>query len=108
MGKPLPPRDHKISKDEAKAKTKKYKEKKPKKEDRFPTVAYHAEAYRRILDQPGCVGIRTYPGEDEDGTLTTILVGVDADGNDMVEGALMQNPFFCPPECSDGNELNQG
>jgi len=105
MGQPLPPRDHTISKEKAKEKTKRYKEKKPKK-DRFPAVAYHAEAFRRILDQPGCVGIRSYPGEDEEGGLTTILVGVDAAGNDLVEGALMQMPFLCPPTCSDENDLN--
>ena len=105
MGKPLPPRDHKISKDKAKEKTKRYKEKKAKHE-RFPALAYHAEAFRRILEQPGCVGIRAYPGEDADGSVSTILVGVDADGNDMVNGELMQDPFTCPPECSDGNELN--
>jgi hypothetical protein len=107
MGQPLPPRDHAISKDKAKDKTKRYKEKKPKK-DRFPTLAYHAEAFRRILDQPGCVGIRIYPGEDEDGTISTILVGVDAEGNDMVNGALMQDPVTCPPVCSDANDFNQG
>jgi hypothetical protein len=109
MGKPLPPRDHKISKEKAKEKTKRYKEKKAKdKKDGFPVLAYHAEAYRRILEQPGCVGIRTYPGEDEDGSPTTILVGVDADGNDMVNGELMQDPIYCPPFCSDGNDLNDG
>jgi hypothetical protein len=105
MGKPLPPRDHKISKADAAKKTKKYKEKKAKK-DRFPIVAFHGEAYKRILDQPGCVGIRTYPGEDEDGTLTVILVGVDEQGNDLVDGTLMQHPFECPDACSDPNELN--
>ena len=105
MGKPLPPRDHSISKSDAAKKTKKYKEKKAKK-DRYPTLAFHAAAYKRILEQPGCVGIRSYPGEDEDGTVTMILVGVDGDGNDMVDGALEQNPFECPELCSDENELN--
>lgn len=105
MGTPLPPRDHRISKADAVKKTKKYKEKKPKK-DRYPTLAFHAEAYRRILDQPGCVGIRSYPGEDDAGTVSMILVGVDADGNDMVDGALEQDPFACPDFCPDPNELN--
>lgn len=107
MGTPLPPRDHKIPKEKAREKTKRYKEKKAK-QDRFPVLAYHAEAFRRILEQPRCVGIRAYPGEHEDGSLTTILVGVDADGNDMVEGELMQDPLTCPPYCSDDNDLNLG
>ena len=105
MGTPLPPRDHRISKSEAVKKTKKYKEKKPKK-DRFPTIAFHAEAYKRILEQPGCVGIRSYPAEDDVGTVSMILVGVDGDGNDMVDGALEQWPLLCPDVCSDPNELN--
>jgi hypothetical protein len=105
MGTPLPPRDHRISKSEAAKKTKRYKEKKEKK-DRYPTLAFHGEAYTRILQQSGCVGIRAYPGEHEDGAVTMILVGVDADGNDMVNGELAQDPFYCPPDCSDPNELN--
>ncbi|MGZ8378585.1 MAG: hypothetical protein ACXWZS_07930 [Gemmatirosa sp.] len=105
MAKPLPPRDHEISKADAAEKTKTYKETKARK-DRFPTLAFHGDAYKRILDQPGCVGIRTYPGEDEDGALTVILVGVDEQGNDMVDGALMQHPFECPDLCSDINVLN--
>ena len=67
MGTPLPPRDHRISKSDAAKKTKKYKETKEKK-DRYPTLAFHGEAYKRILDQPGCVGIRSYSGEDEQGS----------------------------------------
>ena len=105
MGTPLPPRDHRISKSEAVKKTKKYKEKKPKK-DRYPTLAFHAEAYKRILDQPGCVGIRSYPAETDAGVVTMVLVGVDADGNDMVDGTLENHPFECPEVCSDENELN--
>jgi hypothetical protein len=105
MGTPLPPRDHKISKPDAAKKTKKYKEKKAKK-DRYPTLAFHGEAYKRILDQPGCVGIRSYPGEDDTGIVTMILVGVDGDGNDMVDGELAQFPIECPDVCSDPNELN--
>jgi hypothetical protein len=105
MGKPLPPRDHKISKHEAAKKIKKYKEKKAKK-DRYPVLAFHAEAYRRILDQPGCVGIRSYPGEDDDGRVTMVLVGVDGDGNDMVDGSLEQDPFACPDYCPGDSELN--
>lgn len=105
MGTPLPPRDHRIAKSEAVKKTRRYKEKQAKK-DRYPTLAFHAEAYKRILDQPGCVGVRSYPAEDEAGRVTMILVGVDGDGNDMVDGALENQPFECPEFCSDENELN--
>lgn len=105
MGTPLPPRDHRISKADAAKKTKRYKEKKAKK-DRYPTLAFHGAAFERILDQPGCVGIRAYPAEDDAGMVTMILVGVDGDGNDMVDGALENDPFMCPEICPDENELN--
>ena len=107
MGKPLPPVDHKISLPDAAKKTKKYKEQKEHKKP-FPVGAFHRSAFERILAQPGCVGIRSYPAEQDDGSATMILVGVDADGNDMVAGELSQDWITCPDVCSDSNTLNQG
>ena len=107
MGKPLPPADHKISLPDAAKKTKKYKEKKEHKKP-CPPGAFHRHAFERILAQPGCVGIRAYPAEQDDGDMTMILVGVDERGNDMVAGELAQDWLTCPDVCSDGNELNEG
>ncbi len=107
MGKPLPPVDHKISLADAAKKTKKYKEKKEHRKG-FPVGAFHRHAYERILAQPGCVGIRAYPAEHDDGAMTMVLVGVDEAGNDMVDGELAQDWITCPDVCPDGNELNQG
>ena len=107
MGKPLPPVGHEISLADAAKKTKKYK---VKKEHRtaFPPGAFHRHAFERILAQPGCVGIRAYPAEHEDGMDTIVLVGVDEAGNDMFAGELAQDVFTCPEYCSDGNPLNAG
>ena len=107
MGKPLPPVDHKISLADAAKKTKKYKEKKEHKKG-FPPGAFHRLAFERILAQPGCVGIRAYPAEQEDGLDTIVIVGVDEHGNDMVAGELAQDVFTCPEYCSDDNPLNLG
>jgi hypothetical protein len=107
MGKPLPPVDHRISLPDAAKKTKKYKAKKEHKKP-FPVGAFHRSAFETILAQPGCVGIRAYPAEQDDGAATMILVGVDVDGNDMVDGELAQDLITCPFICSDGNALNQG
>lgn len=42
----------------------------------------------KILSQPGCHKIRIYKGLDSTGKPSNVLVGVDADGNDIVEGVL--------------------
>ena len=108
MGKPIPKQDHKVSKQAAKEFAKRYRDKARKKEKLpdMPPLGFHRSAYDRILSQPGCEAIRSYPALHEDGTATMVLVGVDAEGNDMVDGALMQISVTCPPYCSDPNELN--
>jgi hypothetical protein len=35
-----------------------------------------------------------------------ILVGVDADGNDMADGVLLDEHFLCPPFCNANSPLN--
>jgi hypothetical protein len=108
MAKPLPKKDHKISKDEARKYTKRFRDKVKRKEPLPPLLplAFHRDGYDRILSQPGCVAIRAYPALHEDGRTTLVLVGVDADGNDLVDGELAQESETCPPFCSDGNILN--
>ena len=68
---------------------------------------FHAEAFQRILRQPGCVGIRVYPSMYEDGTQTLVLVGVDASGADMTAGELSNEPWVCPPYCPPDSELTR-
>jgi hypothetical protein len=59
-----------------------------------------------LLAQPGCAGVRYYYGLDVAGKDSLILVGVDKDGNDMVNGVLINASFPCPPFCGGGNGLN--
>jgi len=35
-----------------------------------------------------------------------VLVGADADENDMVGGVLLENAVTCPTTCSSSNSLN--
>jgi hypothetical protein len=90
---------------------------------------FWAEPIRRMLSEPGVVGMRYYHGVDENGGYHIILLGVDSDGRDVVkhvsgggaravpggEGAVLessarsgggpaadgqlQNHFPCPPWC---------
>lgn len=58
----------------------------------------------QILDQEGCMGIRMYYAENEDGEKELVIVGADANEDDMLElVADISSP--CPP-CGGGNPLN--
>lgn len=54
---------------------------------------------QEILDQEGCMGIRMYHANDDNGQKQIILVGATADGEDMVEGTIADKSTFCPPDC---------
>jgi len=58
----------------------------------------NAAAYQQLLAQPGCVNVRTYFALDQ-GTLTIVVVGVDADENDMTNGILLDVTRGCPVTC---------
>ena len=64
------------------------------------------EAILKILNQDGCVGIRYYYGEKDDGTPVLVLVGVDAEENDLIDGVLAEVSIPCPPFCGTANVLN--
>lgn len=68
--------------------------------------AFHADAVRRLLDQPGCTGIRIYPGRHSDGTGAFVLVGLDDMDRDMTKGLLLDIHYPCPPYCDDTSPLS--
>jgi hypothetical protein len=45
--------------------------------------SYNSKSIKRLLKEPNAVGIRIYPGVNEDKTLTMILVAFDAAGNNI-------------------------
>ena len=80
---PLPPQsDHKIELDDALELVRRYR--------KFAGPAaerggfFWAEPIRRMLSEPGVVGMRYYHGVDEKGGYRIILLGVDSDGRDVV------------------------
>jgi hypothetical protein len=64
-------------------------------------------AFDKILAQPGVVGIRYYYAQKDAGTPTLVLVGVDAKGQDIQTGIIMERQLDCPPWCSGPSELDQ-
>ncbi|MES2628632.1 MAG: hypothetical protein V4616_06650 [Bacteroidota bacterium] len=61
-----------------------------------------------LLQQPGCTGTRIYFGLQllPIPKFRLILVGVDANDNDLVNGILLDHGKLCPPACGISNVLN--
>jgi hypothetical protein len=59
-----------------------------------------------ILKQPGCMGIRIYYGMEDDGTKNLVLVGADANEEDMEDGVILERSVKCPPNCGGSSQLN--
>ncbi len=62
-------------------------------------------AFDKILAQPGVIGIRYYYAQMDDGSPTLVLVGVDAKGQDIQTGLIMERMSPCPPYCDVVSEL---
>jgi hypothetical protein len=56
-------------------------------------------AFDKIL-QPGVVGIRYYFATKDNGNPTIVLVGVNAQGQDM-SATIMEGSLDCPPWCAE-------
>ncbi len=52
-----------------------------------------------ILAQPGCVGIRVYYAIDDAGKKQLVVVGADANENDLHGGIIAERSVWCPPFC---------
>lgn len=92
----------------AKSWTANYRAKNP---DEIRAHFFGTEIIEQILAEAGCVGIRMYYALDENGEKKLLLVGVDADGNDLLplntnggrsasEGDIVGDYSFpCPTYC---------
>ena len=56
-------------------------------------------AYQQLMTQAGCEGVRTYFALNDTGVLTIVVVGVDANGNDMTTGVILNHALDCPQVC---------
>lgn len=61
----------------------------------------------RILAQGDCVGIRMYYGiNPKTQEKELVLVGADANENDLIDGVVADLSLKCPTYCSISNDLN--
>lgn len=66
------------------------------------------EALQAVMDQPACVSVRFYFAVKSEipPIFTLVAIGVDANGNDLVNGVVLDHARACPPLCSENNLLN--
>ncbi len=63
------------------------------------------DVLNELLDQEGCMGIRMYYGIDDKGKKALVIVGTDADENDLTT-KVGDVSLPCPSRCSSPNDLN--
>lgn len=102
---PLPPKSNQIiSLDEASKLTSKYREQ--AKNGAIKGGLFWKEYLQKLLDQPGCVAMRYYHAIDDKGNPAIVLSGVNANGDDLTGGVLLELGWLCPPICGINNQLN--
>jgi hypothetical protein len=63
--------------------------------------------FDQMLSEPGVAGVRLYHGLNPDGSAALVVVGVDAQGNDLEDGTIAEKAMPCPPFCSSSSSLGQ-
>ncbi len=64
-------------------------------------------AINSVISQPGVVSIRIYFGAELlPPSFKLIIVGVDANGDDITSGIIVDRAYMCPPVCGQPNVLN--
>ncbi len=108
MPKPLePPRDHRVKLPDAAEYTRRWRQANPPAPGRINSGAFLKQPVLDVLNQAGCVGIRIYLGRGADAAANMVAVGVDANGNDLTQGTILEFVYPCPPYCPDGSALNE-
>lgn len=91
--------DHNFPLEEAARWTAKYRRENP---GAITAHFFGKDAIQEILNQDTCVGIRIYYALDDQGQKQLIIVGTDANENDLYNGIIAERSFPCPPYCSGG------
>ena len=72
------------------------------------TKAYFVglEKINLILEQENCIGVRIYDGyNSETKKENRVIVGVDHQGEDMIEGVIVEELTSCPNHCPKSSSL---
>ena|SRR5687767_8748413 len=74
--------------------------------DGVKSIFYGKNKLNDLLDQQGCVGIRIYKAIDGEGVPVMVLIGTDEDGNDLLDGYVLERGVPCPNNCGGGGISN--
>ena len=96
--------EHRISPEEASRYTARYRA--THSDDSIIGLYYSRQFIESVLDQPDCIGIRLYFGENSDDQTQLIITGVNKDGDDISSGIIGELGLPCPPYCGKENRLN--
>ena len=95
---------------------------KPRKHGDTATLAQYfgKEFLQSILKEDSCAGLRIYQAIDDEGMRRVLVVGVDAQGNDLIGpinedgslpdeggGVIGDTPMSCPSTCDPNSPLMQ-
>jgi hypothetical protein len=93
-----------ITKEEAKMFINAFKAKYPQEVTAFFVGSNNVDL---ILKQVGCIGIRIYNGYSTiESKMNQVLVGVNAQQQDMDNGIIIERLYTCPPYCPTGGLTN--
>lgn len=73
--------------------------------DAFLASYFGKTALVKLLNQSGCVGIRIYNAKTAAGESKFVIVGVNANGEDLTGGDLLEFGTGCPPFCAPSSPL---
>lgn len=110
----------KISKSKARKWVNNYKKKHEKDDNYLSSILFDKKIVMDMLNEPKCEGLRVYNAMDDDGSLHFILVGTDANGNNILppteeyttktileatdgDPILIDDGQKCPPDCPPDN-----
>lgn len=71
-------------------------------------IFYGKSKISEILAQSGCVGIRAYYAIDAQSKPVLVLIGTDANGNDIESSLILERGMPCPTNCGGGDCSLQG
>jgi hypothetical protein len=99
--------NHKISLKDGAVLTRNFRNAAGNDENTITGEFFGKDALIAALSQDKCIGLRIYFGKQTDGNPALVFVGVDPSGNDMTDGFVGDDGFYCPPFCGTANPLTE-
>ena len=102
-----PARDHRITQQDAIGHTQRFRTANAAPATEKAAMFWRAGGLDELLAQKGCAGLRIYNGLDAKGAPAPVVVGVDAQGNDLAGGTILELHLPCPPWCDAASPLQR-